>query len=151
MSITLEKLGQVDSATDVKCLGVELRHIRYFIAVAEYLNFHKAADRLHIAQPPLSRQIRQLEESLGVELFARDKRRVELTKAGHAFLEEARKLMAQAGHAVEVARQSRRGNVEVIKVGIASGLGGLVSRVVFEFCRRSPNVEVECHDIFSSF
>lgn len=130
---------------------MELRHIRYFLAVAEHLNFHKAAQQLHIAQPPLSTQIRQLEEDLGVELFLRDKRRVELTKAGHSFLEEARKLMVQAGHAAEVARQSRRGNAEVIKVGVASGLGGLVSRVLFEFSRRSPNIEVECHDIFSGF
>jgi DNA-binding transcriptional LysR family regulator len=130
---------------------VELRHIRYFIAVAEYLNFHKAADRLHIAQPPLSRQIRQLEESLGVELFDRDQRRVELTKAGHAFLEEARKLMAQAGHAAEAARQAQRGESGIIKVGIASGLGSVVSRVVFAFRKRWPDIEVECRDIFSNF
>jgi len=72
---------------------VELRHVRYFLAVAEYRNFRRAAEQLHIAQPPLSRQIRQLEEDLGVTLFARSKRRVELTKAGQAFLEEARKLI----------------------------------------------------------
>lgn len=130
---------------------MELRHIRYFIAVAEYLNFRKAAQRLHIAQPPLSRQIRQLEETLGVDLFARDKRRVELTKAGHAFLEEARKLMVQAGHAVEAARQAQRGETGIVKVGIASGLGGVVSQVVFEFRKRWPGIEVECRDIFSSF
>ncbi len=138
-------------AQDVKCVAVELRHIRYFIAVAEYLNFRKAAQRLHIAQPPLSRQIRQLEETLGVELFARDKRRVELTKAGHAFLEEARKLIVQAGHAVEAARQAQRGDAGVIRVGIASGLGGVVSQVVFDFRKRWPAIEVECRDIFSNF
>ena len=136
---------------DVEFLTVELRHIRYFIAVAEYLNFRKAAQRLHIAQPPLSRQIRQLEETLGVELFARDKRRVELTKAGHAFLEEARKLMVQASHAIEAARHAQRGDTGIIKVGIASGLGGVVSQVVFEFRRRWPAIEVECRDIFSNF
>ena len=130
---------------------MELRHIRYFIAVAEYLNFRKAAQRLHIAQPPLSRQIRQLEETLGVELFVRDKRRVELTKAGHAFLEEARKLMVQAGHAVEAARHAHRGDTGIVKVGIASGLGGVVSQVVFEFRKRWPGTEVECRDIFSNF
>jgi len=80
---------------------VELRHVRYFIAVAEYLNFSKAAQQLHIAQPPLSRQIRQLEEALGVTLFTRNKRRVALTKAGQVFLDEARKLIVQAGHAME--------------------------------------------------
>jgi len=119
--------------------------------VAEHLNFHKAAQRLHIAQPPLSRQIRQLEETLGVELFTRDKGRVELTKAGHTFLREARKLMVQAGHAVEAARQARRGGPEIVRVGIASGLGGMVSQVVLEFRKRRPAIEVECRDIFSSF
>ncbi len=132
-------------------LAVELRHIRYFIGVAECLNFRKAAQRLHIAQPPLSRQIRQLEEYLGVELFARDKRGVELTKAGHAFLEESRKLLAQAGHAAEAARQAQKGETGIVKVGIASGLGGVVSKVVFEFRKLLPAVEVECRDVFSNY
>ena len=130
---------------------MELRHIRYFITVAECLNFHQAAQRLHIAQPPLSRQIRQLEESLGVQLFVRNKRRVELTKAGLAFLEEARVLMAQASHAAEAARQAQRGETGIVKIGIASGLGGVVSRVVFEFRKRWPDIEVERRDIFSNF
>jgi DNA-binding transcriptional LysR family regulator len=130
---------------------VELRHIRYFLAVAEHLNFREAAQRLHIAQPPLSRQIRQLEEDLRVELFARDRRHVELTKAGHAFLKEARKLMVQAGYAVESARQAQRGNTGIIKIGIGSGLGGTVNQVVFEFRKQSPAIEIECRDIFSSF
>jgi len=79
----------------------------------------------------LSRQIQQLEEDLRVELFARDKRHVELTEAGHAFLAEARKLMAQAGRAVEAARHAQRGDTGMVKVGVASGLGGTVSRGVF--------------------
>lgn len=129
---------------------MELRHVRYFIAVAEYLNFRKAAQRLHIAQPPLSRQIHQLEEELGVELFARAHRAIELTKAGHAFLEQARKLIVQADYAIEAARQADRGNSGMLRVGIAPGLGSIVSKVVFEFFKRWPRVEVECRDIFSS-
>jgi DNA-binding transcriptional LysR family regulator len=129
---------------------VELRHVRYFIAVAEYLNFRKAAEQLHIAQPPLSRQIRQLEEDLGVVLFVRSKRRVELTKAGHAFLEQARKLIVQAGHATEAARHAQKGESGIVRIGIASGLGGAVSKVVFEHRKRLPAIEVECKDIFSS-
>jgi DNA-binding transcriptional LysR family regulator len=129
---------------------VELRHVRYFIAVAEYLNFRKAAEQLHIAQPPLSRQIRQLEEDLGVTLLVRNKRRVELTKAGHVFLEQARKLIVQAGHATEAARHAQKGESGVVRIGIASGLGGVVSKVVFEHRKRWPSIEVECKDIFST-
>ena len=129
---------------------MELRHVRYFIAVAEYLNFRKAAEQLHIAQPPLSRQIRTLEEDLGVTLLVRNKRRVELTKAGHVFLEQARKLIVQAGHASEAARHAQKGESGVVRIGIASGLGGAVSKVVFEHRRRMPAINVECKDIFSS-
>lgn len=129
---------------------MELRLVRYFIAVAEYLNFSKAAQQLHIAQPPLSRQIHQLEEELGVELFVRDKRRVELTKAGRAFLEEARKLVVQAGHATEAARHAQKGESGVVRIGIASGLGGAVSTVVVEHLKRFPAIDIECKDIFST-
>ena len=134
-----------------KIAAVELRHVRYFIAVAEHLNFHKAALHLHVAQPPLSRQIRQLEELLGVTLLVRDKRKVELTKAGHVFLEEARKLILQAGHAAAAARHAQKGESGTVRIGIASGLGGAVSKVVFEHRRRFPAVEIECRDLFSNF
>ncbi len=110
---------------------MELRHVRYFIAVAEYLNFSKAAQQLHIAQPPLSRQIRQLEEALGVTLFMRDKRRVALTKAGQVFLGEARKLVLQAGHAMEAARHAQKGESGIVRIGIASGLGGLIRAIIY--------------------
>jgi DNA-binding transcriptional LysR family regulator len=129
---------------------VELRHVRYFIAVAEFLNFRRAAEQLHIAQPPLSRQIRQLEEDLGVALLVRNKRRVELTKAGHVFLEQARKLIVLAGHATEAARHAQKGESGVVRIGIASGLGGVVSKVVFEHRKRWPSIEVECKDVFST-
>lgn len=129
---------------------MELRHVRYFLAVAEYLNFSKAAQQLHIAQPPLSRQIRQLEEDLGVALFIRSKRRVELTKAGQVFLSEARKLVVQAGHATEAARHAQKGESGVVRIGIASGLGGVVGKAVADHCQMFPAVNVECRDIFST-
>jgi DNA-binding transcriptional LysR family regulator len=129
---------------------MELRHVRYFLAVAEHLNFSKAAQQLHIAQPPLSRQIRQLEDELGVDLFVRDRHHVELTRAGRAFLEEGRKLVVQAGYATEAARHAQKGESGVIRIGIASGLGGVVGKAVTAFGKRYPLVNIECKDIFST-
>jgi DNA-binding transcriptional LysR family regulator len=129
---------------------VELRHVRYFIAVAECLNFSKAAQLLHIAQPPLSRQIRQLEEDLGVALFLRNKRRVALTREGQVFLEEARKLVVQAGHAMEAARQAQNAKSAIVRIGIPSRLGGVISKAVFEHNKLFPAIDIECRDICSS-
>jgi DNA-binding transcriptional LysR family regulator len=129
---------------------VELRHVRYFIAVAECLNFSKAAQRLHIAQPPLSRQIRQLEEDVGVALLLRNKRSVELTKEGRIFLEEARKLVAQAGRAMEAARHAGGDDAGLIRVGIPSRLGSAVYKVILEHRSRFPGMEIQCKDICSS-
>jgi DNA-binding transcriptional LysR family regulator len=134
----------------IEYVAVELRHVRYFIAVAEHLNFRKAAEHLHIAQPPLSRQIRQLEDDLGVTLLVRNKQRVELTKAGRVFLEQARKLIVQAGHATESARHAQKGESGVVRIGLASGLGGVVSKAVFEHRKHLPAVDIECKDIFST-
>ncbi|MFS2225983.1 LysR family transcriptional regulator [Pantoea sp. B65] len=87
--------------------AIDLRQLRYFLAVSEELNFGRAAKRLHISQPPLSRQIHQLEEQLGVQLFLRTQRGVELTNAAQAFLPEVRLTLAQAEKAIAVARAAR--------------------------------------------
>ena len=134
----------------IEYAAMELRHVRYFLAVAEHLNFSKAAQQLHIAQPPLSRQIRQLEDELGVDLFVRTKHRVQLTKPGRVFLDEGRKLVMQAGHATEAARHARKGESGIVRIGIASGLGGVVGKAVADHCRRFPTINIECKDIFSS-
>jgi len=83
---------------------MDLRHLRYFVAVAEEQNITRAALRLHVSQPPLSRQIRNLEDDLGIALFSRDAKAVRLTEAGRAFLTEARIILQRAQDAVEMAK-----------------------------------------------
>jgi DNA-binding transcriptional LysR family regulator len=129
---------------------VELRHIRYFIAVAEQLNFSKAAQNLHMSQPPLSRQIHQLEEELGVQLLVRNKRRVELTRAGRVFLGEAKRLVVLAERASEAAQRAELEDARTFRVGIGAGLGRSAGGVVVEHHKLFPSIDIECKDIFSS-
>ncbi len=107
---------------------MELRHLRYFVAVAEERNFTRAAQRLHIAQPPLSRQIQQLEETLGVQLFERNSRPLKLTETGKFFYGHAVQLLAQTAELESMTR--RVGNIErSMSVGfVASTLYGLLPK-----------------------
>jgi DNA-binding transcriptional LysR family regulator len=95
----------------------ELRHLRYFVAVAEELNFSRAAKRLHMAQPPLSVAIRKLEEEIGASLFVRSSHEVRLTEAGRAFLPGARRALADADAAVAAAQRASTGEVGTLRVG----------------------------------
>ena len=96
---------------------MELRHLRYFVAVAEELHFRRAAERLHIAQPAVSEQVRKLEEELGVRLLNRTQRRVELTDAGAALLREARRVLEQAEVARQAARTARDRATTCLRIG----------------------------------
>jgi DNA-binding transcriptional LysR family regulator len=129
---------------------VELRRLRYFIAVAEHMNFSRAALQLHIAEPPLNRQVRQLEEELGVELFVRDHHLLDLTDAGRVLLREAKALIAQTAHALEAVEKVKAGQAGVVRVGLAVGLGETATRVLLAHAKPFPAVEVQCKDIFST-
>src|SRR5262249_56517386 len=99
--------------------GVELRHLRYFVAVGEEEHFGRAAARLHVVQPALTRQVQQLEAELGCALFARVKRGVRLTEAGQVFLAEARRLLAELGQSVDRTRLLAQGQVRRLRLGFA--------------------------------
>ena len=123
---------------------MELRHLKYFIAVAEELHFSNAANRLHLAQPSLSKQIRLFEEELGFPLFYRTKQKVELLDAGHVLLDEARRILRQTENAVESARRTHAGLSGRLLIGYSSSATfGVLPKILCKFCRLYPNVTVE--------
>ena len=122
-------------------LRMELRHLRYFVTLAEELHFGRAAERLHISQPPLSQQIAALEKEIGVPLLRRTSRSVELTEAGRVFLVEARQTLKQAHNAVELARRGARGEVGRLQVGFVPACG-VIPAAIRRFMRKFPRVEV---------
>ena len=127
---------------------MELRHLRYFIAVAEELNFTRAAERLHIAQPPLSQQIQHLEAELGFQLFRRTKRTVHLTAAGQVFFEEAGKILQQVDRAIQLGRQTSRGELGQLTIGfVSSSAHNVVPAILQAFRTRCPAVKLELHEL----
>jgi DNA-binding transcriptional LysR family regulator len=126
-------------------IRVELRQFRYFVAVAEELHFSRAAERLHIGQPPLSLQIQAIERELGVTLFNRNRRKVELTDAGKLFLVEARAALAQAAYAVETAKRAARGEVGNLRISFTTSapLTSVFTRTVREFRELQPAVHLD--------
>ncbi|HEX5380795.1 DNA-binding transcriptional regulator HcaR [Acinetobacter tibetensis] len=120
---------------------MELRHLRYFITVAEELNFSKAALKLYTAQPSLSQQIKDLEEDVGVQLLYRTKRKVELTEEGAVFLEQARLTLAQADKAVAMARQVAQAKQQMLRIGFVP----VAEMKIFPYVL--PNLRVQNPDL----
>ena len=121
---------------------MELRHLRYFVAVAEELSFTRAAERLHIGQPPLSQQIQALEAEIGARLLERNKRRVLLTEAGRLFLADARRMLALAEQAKETAHRAHMGEAGELRVGFtfSTPFTPLFAKVVRRYRQAYPRV-----------
>ena len=124
--------------------GIELRQMRYFLAVAEELNFTRAAERLHLAQQALSASIRRLEAQLGVALFVRSTRKVELTAAGEVLVDGARAVVAAAADAIERVHQVAEGRSGRITIGFSTAAGGIpiVRQIMRKFAERAPGVDI---------
>jgi DNA-binding transcriptional LysR family regulator len=122
---------------------MELRHLRYVVTLAETLHFGRAAERLHLSQPPLSHQIRQLEEELRIKLFHRTKRQVQLTEAGRMFVQEARVILAQASHAANLASRVNHGEVGQLTIGAAGPADApIFVHILRAFARKHPKVRI---------
>ena len=128
---------------------MELRHLRYFVAVAEELHFTRAAERLHMGQPPLSQQIRLLEEEVGARLLERTRRWVRLTEAGRLFLADARRILALADQASATARRAERGEVGELRIGFTAStpLTDVFNRVVNTYRKQYPQVTLTMIDL----
>ena len=126
---------------------MELRHLRYFIAVADELSFSRAAERLQMAQPPLSQQIQALEIELGVKLFDRKKRPLQLTLAGQAFVEEARSMLAQLGQATDRVKRIHQGSLGYLTISFSSSIAnGVMPDILRSFRQHYPAVKLILHE-----
>ena len=126
---------------------IDLRQMRYFVALAETLHFARAAERLHISQPPLTRQIAALERQLGVRLLERNSRRAKLTHAGQRFLEDARLAVAAFDQACRNARLAERGELGTLRIGFMMHAAHTVlPRLARRFMTEHPEVHVELRE-----
>jgi DNA-binding transcriptional LysR family regulator len=130
---------------------MELRHLRYFVAVAEQLNFRRAAEKLHMAQPPLSAQIKSLEQELGVRLFERTTRSVRLTHAGTVFLEESRAVLAASMQAEQRARDAEHGLAGTLRIGIIAPVANAwLAGILRGFRQQFPGVQLSLFELTST-
>jgi DNA-binding transcriptional LysR family regulator len=140
-------LGYIYPRACIEIPHMELRHLRYFLAVAETLNFCRAAERLHLSQPPLSQQVRHLEAELGVKLFDRTKRQIKLTSAGEVFAIKARTILAQCDEAAKLAARAERGEFGHLRLGLWQlPVPPIQTRLIIDclgtFAKRRPDVHL---------
>ncbi|QHM75570.1 HTH-type transcriptional regulator BenM [Mixta theicola] len=130
-------------------MNIELRHLRYFIAVAEELHFGRAAQRLNISQPPLSQQIQLLEQQIGARLLARTNRSVQLTAAGRQFLGDARAILLNVEQAASRASRLHQGEEGEIRIGFTSSAPFIaaVSDALYNFRQRYPQVHIQMQEM----
>lgn len=130
-------------------VSIELRHLRYFLAVADTLHFGQAAERLGMSQPPLSQQIRQLETLMAAQLFVRSHRRVQLTEAGVLLQERARAILGQVDAAVDEVQRVQRGEIGELHIGLtrATPLSVQIPRTIFAYRARYPQVRLQLREM----
>jgi DNA-binding transcriptional LysR family regulator len=128
---------------------MELRHLRYFVAVAEELSFTRAARRVHIGQPPLSHQIQALEEEIGARLLDRSRHHVRLTEAGTLFLEDARRILALSAGAADTARRAERGELGRLRIGFIQSMAftAIFPKVINCFRKQFPHVTLQLQEL----
>ena len=132
-------------------LRMELRHLRYFVAVAEDLSFTKAAEKLRLAQPSLTRQVRNLEDEIEVKLLDRSNNRVTLTEAGRLFLFDSKKLLAQCAESVAAAQRMNRGESSDLNIGYVANIHyGLLPATLGAFRKLHPGVALNLFDMTSA-
>lgn len=129
-------------------MNIELRHLRYFIVVAEELHFGRAARRLNISQPPLSQQIQRPEQEIGAQLFTRTNRNVQLSSAGASFLQDARAILLQVQQVAHRAARIHSGQAGELRIGFTSSapFTGLVSDALYQFRQRWPVVHIRMQE-----
>jgi len=130
---------------------MELRHLRYLVAVAEQGSFSGAARRLHVAQSAISEQLSDLESEIEVPLFARSSKNATLTQEGLLFLEEARRVLAAADHAVQVAQRAHRGEIGTLRIGFFAGAMGVsFPKLIRSFRKQQPHVQLSLVEMTST-
>lgn len=127
---------------------MKLKHLQYFVAVADELNMRVAAEKIHISQPPLSRQIRELEKDLGIDLFVRDKKKLKLTPAGEFFLKEAKEILMKSRSAEQMVKAVKYGETGSLTIAYRVPVEGMLPTRVLRKCREAfPSMKLTIREM----